>query len=217
MNKPELNFEHCRLQVIRTAHYFVAGSIDAPVQWLVAHGYAMTGDQMIQKFRHIAGHQHRVIAAEALSCFYHGNGASTQPLASWMTSRHRLDEIEDYSRYLNQLNTQNAHARLRILLGFSQGGTTMWRFINNCLPDFDIFINWAGDIPEDTKYNTEFLAGKQLFYIYGDQDQYIDDERVEILKQRCNSGRLPVRFMRFKGGHKVDRQFLEYIVNSIIV
>ena len=211
-----MEYKHNQIRISRTAHFFSSGNPMAPTAWLLTHGYAMTAEQMMLKFQDFSQEDNLIISAEGLSYFYWEGKGQRVPLSSWMTSRHRLSEIRDYSQYLFDLYSKFEKPALKILLGFSQGGTTMWRFINEMKPDFDCFINWAGDIPEDTEYDIEYLKGKNLIYFSGDQDPYITQSRLSILKERSKNEGLNVAFNSYEGPHKVDRLVLKKWYNSFI-
>lgn len=201
-------YKERKQHIQRTAHYFEAGTEEGKYAWMMTHGYAMTGEQLIQKFDKLDMKRHHLISAEALSYFYFEQGGNQIPVASWMTRRYRLDEISDYSHYLNSLFVRLNNNSVRILLGFSQGGTTMWRFINEMKPDFRFFINWAGDIPEDTEYDLDYLDGKTLIYIYGDKDQYVTPDRVGTLRERVDKLGLNIEFLEYSGIHRIEREVL---------
>lgn len=191
------------------------GDTDAPNFWLLTHGYAMTADQVLHKFRDMDMTKHFYCSAEGLSHFYLQTGEGQIPVASWMTSRFRLDEIENYSLYLQKLMETHGRSKRCTLFGFSQGGTTLWRFINRMKPQFDVFINWGGDIPEDSEYDLEFLRNKKLYYIFGDKDQYITRARVQVLRERSKSFGLNLSFEQYSGTHKIDRKVLEELASRI--
>ncbi len=199
----------------RTAHLFELGNPKSLSAWIVAHGYAMTGDQILKKFDKLDLENNYFLAPEALSSFYWKSNEGDVPVASWMTSRFRLDEIADYSTYLDGGFSMLKGRSKKHLFGFSQGGTTMWRFINQCKPKFSYFINWAGDIPADSVYDLEYLKDKVLYYIYGSNDQYISNQRIISLKERASQLGINVTFISFDGNHKVDRSFLKTLFNKL--
>lgn len=75
------------------------------------------------------------MAPEALNRFYL-EGFAGRVGATWMTKEERLQEIDDYVNYLNQLyktilaNTDTSEITVNIL-GFSQGVATVCRWIAN--------------------------------------------------------------------------------------
>ena len=75
-----------------------------------------------------------------------------------MSKEHRLDEIADYINYISTvmdpiIQGMRAGQKLNIL-GFSQGTSTMWRYINYSKYPFNTIVNWAGEFPEDIKFSS---------------------------------------------------------------
>lgn len=214
------NIKHHKLTVQRTAQVFTYGNKDtAKIAVLVCHGYAHLADRIIQKFNNIAEKDIYVVSPEGLSVFY-WKGMSQDPVASWMTSRNRLDEIEDFSKYLTQVyDTYLTDFNGKIvLMGFSQGCATIWRWQHKAPVDYHSMINWAGWIPEDIDLSEVMthLDQAQVHMAIGDQDQYLTEQRMEELKSVVDRNGIPVKYHRFKGKHQVDRTLLESILESIL-
>ncbi len=216
MQNSQEEYHHRKLIVRTTAHYFTAGNRESDHGILMTHGYGMTGEQVIRKFDQFDDDTYLRISAEGLSHFYLETRAERPPVASWMTSRFRLDAISDYCEYLSILFGL-LDGKKKYLFGFSQGGTTMWRFINQVKPDFDVFINWAGDIPDDSIYDPTYLSGRKLIYVSGSADQYITEERRSIVQQRCVQKGLDVDFQVFEGEHRINKSVLSnlFLENQI--
>jgi dienelactone hydrolase len=204
-----------KLRVKRTAAIYSMGAEDAESFWLITHGYAMCADQALKKFRSLDNGNNYMVAPEALSRFYIDFKGQRTAVASWMTSRERLDEIDDYAHYLSEVLRTYRRGKKTILFGFSQGGTTMWRFINQIKPDFDVFINWAGDIPEDTNYDMPYLQGKRLIYVFGKNDQYVDNNRIKAFEDFAGELKMDIRFMSYDGDHRIYEDVLNSITRII--
>lgn len=91
----------------------------------------------------------------------------------------------------------------------------MWRFINQIKPDFDVFINWAGDIPEDTNYDMPYLQGKRLIYVFGKNDQYVDNNRIKAFEDFAGELKMDIRFMSYDGDHRIYEDVLNSITRII--
>lgn len=201
------------IKVSRTAAYQVLGSVDNPVEsiTLACHGYGQLASYIVSKFTALSDCGHALVSAEGLNKFY-WQGVSGEPVATWMTKKNRLEEISDFSEYLSRLNKNYIQKtnKKKLLLGFSQGGTTIWRWLHRCQPEFDVFINWAGWIPEDIDLSilTSYLKGKKLIFIYGKDDEYLSEERIEMMHQIIEKNRLNVEIIQFEGGHRIDREIL---------
>jgi len=210
--------EH-RVEVRRTGAYFEAGGkSEAKVNWFACHGYGQLGENLIRKFDGFVAQGHSVISVEALNRFY-WQGVTGQTASTWMTKRFRVDEIRDNNDYLSQIyNLENNDAK-KILFGFSQGGTTLWRWIHEKRPDFDVFINYAGWMPEDIDLVElkDYLSDKKLVFTYGSNDKYLTDDRIELFHKVLEKSKLNVDIFKTDGEHKVDRSvlddlFLKYII-----
>lgn len=212
----EIN-EH-RVEVQRTGVFFQSGDIqNAKINWFACHGYGQLADNLIRKFDGMVSQGHGVISVEGQNKFY-WQGVSGQPVATWMTKRFRLDEIKDNNNFLSQVYRQLDGPSKKILLGFSQGGTTMWRWIFDKRPDFDVFINYAGWMPEDIELSLlqDYLADKKLIFTYGSEDEYLTKERIEAFHAVLERSKLNVEIYKTDGVHKIDRAVLSELLTDVI-
>ncbi|HKK87422.1 MAG TPA: hypothetical protein VJ917_01145, partial [Saprospiraceae bacterium] len=135
-------------QVNKTARVVRNGRVGDNTQyfWLALHGSHMTCEQMLYKFRDFDPEKHLVVAPEGLNRFY-SKGFSGEVLATWMTSRDRIKEIEDFSAYLSDLyqhySIQLPERCKKIVLGFSQGGTTAYRWLHREKIELDLLLGYA--------------------------------------------------------------------------
>ncbi len=205
-----------RISVQRTAHYYTIGTPGEAIQycWFVCHGYGQLAQNFIRKFDAIAAPDTLIVAPEGLSRFY-TKGLTGDVGASWMTKEDRLDEIEDYTHYLNTLYNQfaaqlGAHTRF-VLLGFSQGCATQLRWIVKMLPAFHSLVLWAGTIPEDLDYlpHQSYFANKKCHFVYGTNDPFITSEWLQKQEDLIKSQGLHFEVTTFEGVHTVDRTALK--------
>ncbi len=207
--------ESGKIQVPRTAHFYSIGQAGPHVKnfWIVCHGYAQLARHFIRKFDVLAGNDTFILAPEGLSLFYWA-GMSGEVSASWMTKEHRLDEIDDYTRYLSILYDQFAPQMaedVRItLLGFSQGCATQCRWIERATPKFDRLILWAGRTPEDIDYQAlkSYFEGKSMYFVHGNNDPFIRHEQLEWQRQFAAQQGLSFETIPFDGKHEVKREVL---------
>lgn len=196
-----------QIQVPRTAHYLVQGppAAEAHTCTVACHGYGQLAEYMHRKTSMLADRGHRIISVEGLNKFY-WEGTSGRPVATWMTSHHRLDEIQDFCGLLSAVLDQECQQAKRVvLLGFSQGGTTLWRWLYRHRPQIQAFINVAGWIPEDLPLYElqETYRSADLRYLYSDTDQYLTEERKAVAMRLIKNTGLPVDVSTFEGGHRV--------------
>jgi predicted esterase len=211
------------MRVSRTARYYTLGKPGPSIRycWIVCHGYGQLARNFIRKFDVLESEDTLVIAPEGLSRFYWG-GVSGVPVASWMTSEGRLEEIEDYTHYLSALYdhfTQQLPDDVQIiLLGFSQGVATQFRWITRRLPDYHSMIVWAGRIPEDIDYSPHlsYFNHKPLHFVVGDQDEFLSPERLENYREEVKQHGLNWQEHHFHGTHTVDRKTLKMLEEAYI-
>lgn len=203
-----------KIEITRTGTYYKVGKDSSSRQWLCCHGYAQIADRMINKFDRREVKDEKVVCVEAPNRFY-WKGVSGNPVATWMTSRYRLDEIRDNNNYLNKVyQTEINQNSERILFGFSQGGTTIWRWIHDQQPEFDVFVNYAGWIPEDLDLKTlgDYLKGKKLIFIYGSQDEYLTNDRIGALEMIIERSGLDIQIIKNSGTHSIDRDMIDLVL-----
>ncbi|MEM6395399.1 MAG: phospholipase [Bacteroidota bacterium] len=202
-----------RIQVQRTAHFYTLGEPGEQTKrmWLICHGYGQLASHFIRKFDRVAGLEDYIVAPEGLSRFYWG-GVAGKPAASWMTSLDRLDEIADYSAMLSTIFEQQKALVPEdvqvILFGFSQGCSTVMRWMLRANPDFDHLWLWGGQIPEDVDYEQvrAHWNSKELHAFHGTEDPFVTPERMELLRGYIAESGLAIEEHRYEGGHKVIRE-----------
>lgn len=199
------------ITISKTANFYTLGDVkSATTIWLVLHGYGYLAKNFIEKFRPIFTKNTLVVAPEALSKFY-VKGVDGSIGASWMTKENREEEIADYINYLNQLYVsilkQVAAPNPKInIVGFSQGGATASRWIAASKINCDNFILWASVFPTDMDIET--IVPLNTFFLYGNQDKYVTEERVKQQKEIFKKSGLKIKTILFKGKHDIPKAIL---------
>lgn len=210
-----MKVEAHKIPVRKTAHYYTLGRPGPKVRycWIACHGYGQLAKNFIHKFTEVARDDTFVLAPEGFSRFY-WKGFSGDVGASWMTREDRLDEIADYANYLQTLYDHfiprlSPDVRI-ILFGFSQGCATHFRWVMERFPPFDHLVLWAGMTPEDLDYRPHqaYFASKKLHFIYGTNDPFITEERLQAHRQLIKEQKLDFHVHTFSGKHVVDREAL---------
>lgn len=207
-----------KLKIERTAHVYSMGvdSKDADQIWLIFHGYGQLASRIIRKFDDFSHKNIHVVAPEGFSKFYF----KRNPLvlgASWMTKMHREDEIQDYLHYITTVY-KSLHLRedqTFNVLGFSQGSSTMMRWLNHARPKVSKLINWAGEFPKDVDLSelTDYIANIPIkYYCVGDQDQFVNADRIKELKSKIADLGTAFPIREFVGKHEIDRKLLAEII-----
>lgn len=209
------------LSVRRTARIFQLGEFSTATRelWLVAHGYGQLASYFLTHFEAIQSPQRVMVAPEGLSRFYL-KGTHGRVGASWMTKEDREAEIEDQIAYLDQVL---AHLEARqvgkeplklVLLGFSQGVATLWRWVNRGRPRPDWFILWAGDMPAETE-RIAGLTHMQLRGVVGSRDEFLTPEVRQNLERRLQKMGIHVPFQTFEGGHHLEPATLKTLAAEV--
>jgi predicted esterase len=199
------------IKIEKTATYYTAGNlVSANSLWFVLHGYGYAAEHFIQLFEPIMDDNTGIIAPEALSKFY-VQGVEGKVGASWMTKSDRENEIIDYINYLNQVydmiiaTNENSSVKINIL-GFSQGGATASRWIADGHIKVNNFMLWCSVFPDDMNFET--ISDIDTFFLYGDQDQYVTEDRVKKQNDLIGASKLDIKTIRFQGKHEIPKEVL---------
>lgn len=215
---------HHKFKTNRTAHVFTLGTPSKQIKkvWIVTHGYGQLASRFIHRFEPLDDGNTLIIAPEGLSRFYWG-GFTGEVVASWMTSGDRLDEIADFSNYMQQVY-ENFMPLLSKevtinLLGFSQGCATQVRWILRAFPKFHNLIMWSGSIPEDIPYHEKegYWSDKKLYFVYGTNDPFLNEKRIKWCHDVIAEKQLEATTYTFDGKHEVDKEALASFVQKHLV
>lgn len=205
--------EH-HFKVEKTARYFTIGNPEkAKVILLALHGYGQLAQFFIRKFDSL-NNDYFIVAPEGLHRFYL-NGSSGRVGASWMTKEDRLADIHDNTLFLDQILSdfyQKFHFEKTIVLGFSQGGATAARWINESKNRIDHFISWASVYPPDLLIE-ENSNLKENYFVLGNQDEYFNEttssETISFYKK------IGFKTISFEGNHSIDKDILSQILQQL--
>ncbi|MBC3541286.1 alpha/beta fold hydrolase [Rufibacter sp. H-1] len=211
---------HRTISVPRTAHLHQLGTLSPETRhlWIVLHGYGQLARYFIRHFEGITDAQTAVLAPEGLSRFYL-EGFSGRVGATWMTKEERLHEITDYINYLNQVRemalNEAPDAELHVL-GFSQGGATACRWLAQAQWPMKQLVLWAGVFPEDMEITSasRTLSQTHLTYVYGLQDPFVADDKVQAQLVRVEAAGLHPEVITFAGKHELNQEVLRLLKNQ---
>ncbi|PKV66375.1 alpha/beta hydrolase [Pontibacter ramchanderi] len=204
-----------KLTVPRTARYYTLGTSSEHTRdvWVVCHGYGQLARYFLRHFAVLDDGATLVVAPEALSRFYL-DGFSGRVGATWMTREDRLSEIEDQAAYLNLLLQEvllQVPADVRVhVLGFSQGGATVCRWLSTNQVPCRHLVLWAASFPEDIEFETgkTAFAGKAVDVVYGTQDEFITPDKLQHQQQIMNRLGILPQIHTFEGGHTITPDLL---------
>ena len=207
------------IQVKRTARYATLGQVSETTTdvWFVVHGYGQLAPFFIKKFNAILDENTFIVAPEALSRFY-VESFNGRVGAAWMTREEKHAEIKDYVNYLNLVYDQTLKGidtqKVRIhVLGFSQGTTTICRWLMNGHAKFDRLILWAGYFGNGIEdvLSAELVANKDVRFIYGNEDEFLSKLDAVAYEQNLRKGIPNIQISSFEGGHNIPIEELKAI------
>jgi predicted esterase len=204
------------------ARYFTIGKASEEIEqlWFVCHGHGQLAEYFIRKFKCLDNGKTLIVAPEGLSKYYL-NGFSGRVGATWMTKEDRLRDIQNYTNYLTSVFKEvreTLPTQLKVkLLGFSQGAATISRFATQSEIQFDQLILWAGIFPPDLPplQSVERLKNKNVYWVYGTQDQYLSDGIMLEQTQIAQQLKVAPEVISFEGEHELNEKVLIDLSNII--
>lgn len=217
--------EH-RFRTPRSARYFTLGEPgpDTTDLWIACHGYGQLARDFLEGFAPISAPNRVIAAPEALSRFYAGSPDARQPGArvgaSWMTREDRLAEIDDQVTFLDGVAAELVAGmpegvRLRAL-GFSQGVSTICRWLGFGRFEPTEIIFWAGEIPADLPdpVLADSLGKARIHLVSGTRDRLVPDSLAAHHEARLRAAGIDPIVHRFDGGHRLDRGTLRDLAGA---
>jgi len=178
------------------------------------HGHGHLARYFLDKFNLLDDGHTLIIAPEGLNRYYL-EGFSGKVGSTWMTKEDRLTDIHNYVTFLNKvykevLSDEALNPKRITFLGFSQGAATVSRWALDGTSHFDRLILWSGLFPPDMDFEAgnKLLSAKEVITVYGNKDEYLNDQRVKehlILEEKLG---IESRKIQFEGGHVVDEEVL---------
>ncbi|MCK0156629.1 serine hydrolase family protein [Cellulophaga sp. F20128] len=185
--------------------------------WIVCHGIGYLSRFFLRYFKDLPANENYIIAPQAPSKYYL-NDKYTHIGASWLTRENTRNEIDNIITYLNsvcvQENIPSKHNL--IIMGYSQGVSIVSRWLAKQKIKCQQFVLYAGTIPNElTTEDFLFLKDNntKTTVIVGENDEYLDEKRRAIEKERVTSiiGEA-TRFITFEGGHEVQKKIINALV-----
>ncbi|MDX1447070.1 alpha/beta hydrolase [Lishizhenia sp.] len=195
------------LRAQKSYRYYVEGNpATAKHLIFILHGYGQLSKFFIRKFQTLVDEDTAIIAPEGMHRFYL-KGSSGRVGASWMTKEAREDDIADNLIFLDDVynNVKASHNQKLTLLGFSQGGATAARWHQMGQVKFNNFVLWASVFPPDLKglEQDSSFANSNNFFLVGDNDEFLDVEKIEAVKSDFEDKLLNFTFIHFEGDHNI--------------
>lgn len=208
------------LIVNRTARFYTLGQLSSKTKyvWIVIHGFGQMGDTFLKNFEPLQSEEHFFIAPEALNKFYlKGPGGNVG--ATWMTKADRLNEIKDYTEYLNDLyelfEFEKQGDLKVIVLGFSQGASTATRWVHATEHLIHHLIVYAGEVaPELIPLQAHSgLKKTKNHFIYGTKDEFFPIDLLRTMRDKY--AELNLNVVEFDGGHDIKPALLQDLIPTL--
>lgn len=214
---------HYKIRTEKTGHFFTHGTITEQTEtvWICLHGYGELGKYFIRHFEFLDPVKNIIIVPEGLNRYY-TDDQHQRLAANWMTREDRLDEIADYILFLEALRSKlswDKNPNLKIIyFGFSQGVTTLIRWLFTIQQRADYILMWAGGIPDDIVYEHSFSYFEKInaHYFIGDKDRYLHSESMINMKRLLEETGMHAEIHTFEGEHRIDDEVLKsWVLKSL--
>lgn len=180
--------------------------------WICFHGYGMLGQYFLPKFESLFQEDTLVIVPEALSRFYL-DPQYEKVGASWMTKDDRLLDIQEQHLYLNKVYKELVGTLTKLeefnVLGFSQGVSTAWRWIQQQKITVNHLVIWAGSIPLEPLHS---FYVENLWLVYALDDPYAQWVNPQTIKDWLDKQSIDYELLLFQGGHTIPKEVLEDLI-----
>ena len=172
----------------------------------VLHGYGQLARFFIRKFQ-LLEDEFTIVAPEGLHRFYL-QGTSGRVGASWMTKEERETDIKNYINFLDTLHRKHFATqswKTIVVLGFSQGVATAFRWLADGKITANTFLLCSGMIPPDVnlKEKHHIFSKLKMAYFSGNDDPYKTEEAVKTFQERLDKLPFSIRNIAFEGKHEV--------------
>ena len=206
------------ITVQKTARFYTLGELNQNTEqvWLVIHGFRQSAKSFLAEFEPLANDNTFFIAPEALNRFYIDK-QGTEVGATWMTREDRLNEIKDYINYIDALYVNlglNNYKGYITALGFSQGASTVTRWLNATTNRVDRAIVYGGEVAPELLPLKESSGLKKTsnYFVCGKLDKFITTERLTMAKDAYKSLNFTEIF--FDGGHEINTGTLKNLIEQ---
>ncbi len=183
--------------------------------WVVFHGIGYLSKYFLKYFKGLDRQENYIIAPQAASKYYL-NGKYTHVGASWFTKDNTQQEVENAMNYLDEVYEAEAleKATNLIVLGYSQGVSVATRWVSKKKIECSHLILCSGGLPKELKPDDfQFLKESKKIMIYGNDDPFMDEERLHNEKLRLKE-LFPenLTITPFDGVHEMKPTIIETLV-----
>ena len=157
--------------------------------WLACHGLGHLSRYFIRHFNTLDTPKNFIVAPQAPSKFYQKGGFKYIG-ASWLTRENTIVENENIMRYFDAIAEEEGllSGKKLVVFGFSQGVSVSVRWLASRKISCEHLILNAGKIPEEQQpENFKDCQPGKVTLVYGKQDEYLDDERIDGERKKAKA------------------------------
>jgi predicted esterase len=182
--------------------------------WFVCHGMGYLSRYFLKYFKELNSDENYFVAPQAQSKYY------IQPEfkhvgASWLTKENTLKETQNVMTYFDSVFEAEhlANDKRLIIVGYSQGVSVAMRYVASRKIDCKHLVLMSGGIPKELKKEDFNHLNGEITFIYGNEDEYINDERMAY---EHNRGKElfgdNAKITEFDGNHMVNVDLINALV-----
>ena len=183
--------------------------------WLVCHGMGYMSRYFLKYFKQLNTKENYIIAPQAPSKYY------IQPRmhvgANWLTRDNTAAGTENIINYIDAvLEAEHIPKEINLIVfGYSQGVSVALRYLAKRQLQCNEIVIHSGGIPKElTTKDFEYLSKDvKVTLIYGTEDEYLDENRMQLESQRAKDlfGD-KISITSFNGKHVVNVDFINSLV-----
>ncbi len=182
--------------------------------WFVCHGMGYLSRYFLRYFKDLNAEDNYFIAPQAQSKYYIPPKFKHVG-SSWLTKENTIAETENVMRYFDAiLDAENIPDNVNlIVVGYSQGVSVAMRYVARQQLQCSQLVLMSGGIPKELTTEDFAYLNTKVTLIYGTQDEYMNEERMQHEKQRVHElfGN-DVTIIPFEGTHIVNVKLLSGLV-----
>lgn len=184
--------------------------------WFVCHGMGYLSKFFIRYFKGLDPKENYIIAPQAQSKYY-SMPKFKHVGANWLTRENTEMETENIMTYFDAIfkREQISEEKKLIVLGYSQGVSVAMRYVAKRQLQCSQLVLHSGGIPKELKKEDfNFFYGNAKL-IYGDKDEYLNDERMmQELQKAENLFGSNLEIISFDGVHEVNVSLINNLVKN---
>ncbi|NQX85713.1 MAG: alpha/beta hydrolase [Flavobacteriaceae bacterium] len=211
-----MNLSDKEISYQTTNTYSTLNSINTVTKhvWIVFHGMGYLSRYFSKYFKQLRADENYIIIPQAPSKYYLKSGFKHVG-ASWLTKENTQNDMENILDYIDAILDAEripSHTKL-IVVGYSQGVSIATRYVARRRLNCNQLVLMSGSIPKELEPKDFRFLDAKVKLIYGDEDEYLNAERIVYEKTRAESlFGSSLEVIPFKGKHVVNIDIINNLV-----